>query len=55
MDTLTFVVGIALGVVLGIVCCSLFRAGMTVEDALAFLKSKGYWVTVNINPKEMKQ
>jgi uncharacterized membrane-anchored protein YhcB (DUF1043 family) len=52
------IIAFIVGVVLGYITHNVFKPRVTedVEKAIALLKSKGYWVTVNVNPnKEQKR
>lgn len=48
----TFIIGLIVGVVVGVYVAQLFKGSkeLNVEDSLAFLKSKGYWVRLNVGP-----
>lgn len=46
---------IALGILIGLLIASFIpyqKKETTVEEAVALLKNKGYWVTINIKPKK---
>ena len=41
------IIGLAIGLIIGF---KFKKTKLDVEEALAFLKSKGYWVKLNVGP-----
>lgn len=49
---LTFIVGALVGGGIVYIYKNSLSKGMDVEEAISILKSRGYWVRINIDPKE---